>query len=205
MADGKAENEGQLELMAEDPVADIYAHALIQTAQEQGRLEAVFEALGDLLSYMDKDRQFAGFLASDSVDSDPRALTLEKLFRGRMDDILLNFLLVLNRRDRMNLIRDIYRCCELRMEAWRHQQEVTVESATPLTDVLRKTLADQVSRYIGKEALLREQVRPELLGGVVIRVGDLRIDGSVVTKIATMRKKLSNRATMEVHRGTGVG
>lgn len=189
------------ELMA---LADVFARALLDAAREQNAEEEVAEAFGDLVGYMDRDPAFDVFLTSESVDDDPRRASLEKLFRGRLNDVLLNFLQVLNNRDRTGLVRQIHRCVVLRMEQKHRQQEVVVETAVALDDGLREQLKQQMTQRIGMEALIVEKVMPELIGGVVIHVRDTQMDGSVASRIRRLRNRLRDRAQHEIHCGRGV-
>ncbi len=181
-------------------VADVYAESLLAVADAKGTTEDVGAEFADLVAYVDRDESFASFLVSASVDEDARRGSLEKLFRGKMSDLLLNTLQVLNNRGRLHLIRQVARAVELRMEALHHQQEVLVETAMPLSDDLKTQIKQVVSERIGQEALLIEEVRPELIGGVVIHIGDLQIDGSVVSRLGRLRRRLKERATVEIHR-----
>lgn len=185
-------------------VADVYAEALLLAARERQQEEVVAEELADLVRYMDENADFEGFLTSDTVDDDPRRDSLEKLFRGRMNDLLLNAILVLNDRFRLGILRQVARCVQLRMEAQHHQQEVTVETAMPLDEEVRKRIQSVVSRRIGKEAILIEKIDPRLIGGVVIRYGDQQIDGCVASRLKTLRKRLRERTREEVHDGRGI-
>jgi F-type H+-transporting ATPase subunit delta len=193
-----ADHQGQTE-----PLADVYAEALVSAASEQGQDEAVAEEFGDLVRYLDTDAEFERFLTGDAVDDDPRRQSLERIFRGRMSDLLLNLLQVLNHRGRLELVRDVYRCVQLRMEAKHREQEVVVETAMPLNDELRTAIRSDVGAQIGRQVLLIEELRPELIGGVVIRFGDVQVDGSVASQIQRTYKRLCERATEEIHGGRG--
>lgn len=182
-------------------LAEVYADALLEAADARGEAEAIAEEVAGLRAYMNAEPDFAMFLTADSVDDEPRRASLEKLFRGRMSDLLLNTLHVMNNRARLSLLPAVARAVQLRMEARHHQQEVTVETAVPLSEDLRGRIARAVSERIGKEALLIESVRPELIGGLVLRIGDTQVDGSVATRLRLLRKKLMDRATVEVHEG----
>jgi F-type H+-transporting ATPase subunit delta len=184
------------ELMA---LADVYAHALLQAADEKGTTDEVAAELADLIRYMDSDPEFARFLTADSVDDEARRVSLDKLFRGRMRDLLLNLTQVLNNRNRLHMIRLVYRCVELRMEERHHQQEVLIQTAMPLTEDLRGLLKTRIGEYVGKEALIADQVVPELIGGLVIHINDVQIDASVASRIQDMRQQLSDRAVHEIH------
>ena len=185
------------------PLADVYAESLVAAARERGQEDEVAEALADLVGYLDEHPDFEAFLVSGSVDDTPRRASLEKLFRGRMNDLLLNLLQVLNDRWRMGLIRAVQRCVELRMEAQHRQQEVEVETAMPLTAAQKAAIGDELGRHIGKEVILIERVDPDLIGGVVIHVGDMQVDASVASQVERARHRLIDRATEEIHSGRG--
>jgi len=184
------------------PLADTYAEALLLAAAEQGQDEAVAEELTELVRLMDEKPEFDAYLTSATVDDEPRREVLEKL-RGRMSDLLLNLLHVLNNRGRCGLIRRVRRAVQLRMEAKHQQQEVHVETAMPLADDLKTAISAEIRRRIGKEALLIEEHSPELIGGVVIHVGDMQIDASVASRLRLMRKRWAERATDEIQGGRG--
>lgn len=181
-------------------LADVYAAALLGAAQAAGQRDEVAEQFAELVGYLDRDAPFAAFLTSATVDDEPRRASLEKLFRGRMNDLLLNLLQVLNNRMRLYLVRTIQRQVELRMEETRNQQEVVVESALPLNDRLRELIRRVLHGQTGKEAILKERHRPELIGGIVIHLGDMQIDASVGTQINGLCKRLLERASAEVHK-----
>jgi F-type H+-transporting ATPase subunit delta len=184
-------------------LASVYADALLEAAGERGEAEQVADELGDLVAYMDRDMSFDAFLRSAAVDDDPRRESLERLFRGRMNDVLLNCLQVMNNRWRLGLVRALQRCVQLRMEAKHNEQEVTVETAVPLTDRLRDDIKALIGSYIGKTVLLIEKVEPDLIGGMVLYINDIQIDASLTSAMKTLRQRLTDRATEEIHSGRG--
>jgi len=181
-------------------IADLYAEALLEAAREREQERNVLADYEELVSYMDREPDFEAFFTSASVDDDPRRASLERLFRGRMNNLLLNMLQVLNNRRRCELIRPILRCVQLRIEARHDQKEIRVQTAVPLWHELRTAIRAVVGGWMGKTAIISEEVRPEIIGGMVIYVGDVRVDGSVASRIATMRKRLADRIGDEMHR-----
>jgi ATP synthase F1 delta subunit len=184
-------------------IADVYAASLLQLAKEKGEQDEVAAEFRDLIDYLKEHPDFDTFMTSATIDDDPRRDTLEKIFRGRMNDLLLNLLQVLNNRRRLDLVHAVYRAVELRIEEEHHQQEVMVETAAPLPDDLRARLKEALTQRMGKEALLIETVRPELIGGVVLHVKDKRLDASLVTKLRLVRQRLTHRTTVEIHKSEG--
>lgn len=184
-------------------LADVYAEALLETAAEQGQDEAVAEEFAELVRLMEENPDLDAFLTAASVDDDARRPVLERVFRGRLHDLLVNLLQVLNNRGRSSLVWAVYRCVQLRMERKHAEQEVVVETAMPLSDDLKEAVKREIGAMIGKRVLLIEQLRPELIGGAIIRIDDLQIDASVDSRLRAMRKRLSERATHEIQAGRG--
>lgn len=183
-------------------VADLYAQAVLEAAGEPVQQQEIALQLGDLVAYVGRDRNFALFLTADTVDPEARRASLERLFRGRMNDLLVNLLQVLNRRRRMELLAMVHRGVQLRVEEQRQQQEVTVETPVPLWHELRTAIERVIGLSIGKSVLLVEELRPELIGGVIIRVGDRLIDGSLRFRLRALREQLRVRSIREMRAGS---
>jgi F-type H+-transporting ATPase subunit delta len=184
-------------------LADIYAEALLAAAAERGEEEAIAREVGEFMRFVERELDLCRMLAADSVDDDPRRESIEKIFRGRMSDLLVNLLQVLNNRGRLSLVRKVGRCVELRMEEKHHQQEVIVETAMPLSEDQKAAIHQEMSARIGKDAILIEQVKPELIGGMIIHYGDMQIDASVASRIGRTYRRMRERATEEIHGGRG--
>ena len=180
-------------------VADLYAGAVLDAAEDAQQQRELAAQLEDLVAYVGRDRSFAQFLSAATVDPEARRASLERLFRGRMDDLLVNLLQVMNRRRRLDLVRMVSRCVQLRLEEQRQQQEVTVQTAVPLWHELRTAIERIVGTWVGKTAILVEEVRPELIGGLVVRVKDKLIDGSLRRRLQELRAKLRDRTGRALH------
>jgi|SRR6476469_9438159 len=183
-------------------VAQGYAEALLVLAEERGVADQVLEELGGLADLASRDRAFATFLSSPLVEPAARARTFEKLLRGRASDLLVDALQVVNRKGRLALLPEIangYRQAHRRL---RGRVQVFVQSAVPLTDPLRAKLREAAARFTGKTPELVESVDPGLLGGMVVRVGDERIDSSVKSRLRDLSGALLRRASQEVQSGS---
>ena len=108
---------------------------------------------------------------------------------------------MVRRKGRLGLLRAIARAYR---EAWmrrRNKVEVDVVTAVPLGEEQRRAIAAAASRRAGREAVLRERVDPDLLGGLVVRIGDEKFDGSVARKLAVLEQNLLARASAEIMSG----
>jgi F-type H+-transporting ATPase subunit delta len=183
-------------------VPQVYAEALLAVAEEQGVADEVLAELDGLADLVAKDRELETFLASPLIESEVRTRTLEKLLRGRASDLLVDALQVINRKSRLALLPEIAAAYRQEHRKLRGRVQVFVTSAVPLDDAMRASLREAAARFSGKTAELFERVDPGLLGGMVVRVGDERIDSSVKTKLRELGGALLRRASLEVQSGS---
>jgi F-type H+-transporting ATPase subunit delta len=181
-----------------EAIAEEYASAMMTLASDRGEAEQVVNDFAELISLMDADPEFEAFMVASSVDADPRRQSLERLFRGKMNDLLLNTIQIMNGRGRHALVRAVYRRVVLYMQTRSRQQEVVVQTAIPLSQELEQHITETLAARLDKEILLRVVVRPELIGGIVIRFGDVQIDGSVASQIRRSQARLVERGRERV-------
>ncbi len=182
-------------------IADSYAKTLLELSEESGQSDAVLADFGEFDKLLKTDEAFANFMFSQSVDAEQRSNVLEKHFRGNMNDLLLSTLQVVNRKERCELLELIYERFRLALEASRNQVDAHVTSAIPLDDNLRESLRAAASKFCGKEVRLIEEVDATILGGLVVRIGDEKIDTSAVTRLKVLNGALVQRASDEIHGG----
>ena len=182
-------------------ISRIYARALLQIAEEQGVAESVLEELDGLVEQADRDDAFASFLTSPLVETDERQASLERIFRGRMSELLLDTVLVMNRKGRMGLVQALAETYRDELEKLHGEIRVHVRSAVALDDAQRQQLSEVVSQSTRKQATLVEAVDESLIGGVVLRVGDQRIDTSVANELSKLQEQMLDRVTQELHTG----
>lgn len=183
------------------PVARVYSAAMLELAERQGEVDSLLDELQDLAAQVDKDEAFRQFLSSPTVDAAVRKSTLEKLFRGRYSDLLVNSLQILNGKGRLGLLGAVAEAYRQAHDAAGSRVEVQVVTATPLTEALREKLGATLKERTGKTATLVETVDPSLLGGLVVTIGDTKFDASIATKVKRLAGALKERASREIQGG----
>jgi len=184
-------------------LAKVYATAALALAVEQNLADTLREELADLADYVCKTPDFAGYLSSPTVDENARKAAIEKLFRGKYSDVFLDTLQVLNRNGRLSLLEAVAECFRGVDDVRRNRIEVLVRSAAVLSATARVKLRDLFGKRTGHEVELIETVDESLLGGVVVQIGDKKLDMSVSRQLAVMGEKLLDRASRELHAGRG--
>lgn len=183
-------------------LASVYATALLTLAQERKEEADVGEELEQLTDALVKFPYLPGFLTSPTVDVKRRRDILEKMFRGRASQTFVDGLQILNRNDRLGLIRAIsaryrafYREAQGRLKA-------EIQTASPLSAEHQSRLRDAIKRRTGKDVEFELKVDPELIGGMVLQIGDKKVDASTSRKLRKLSEALMDRASREVLRSS---
>lgn len=182
-------------------LADVYAAALFELATEAGQVEPVRQELEELARLAETDPGFANFLSSGAVDAEQRRQSLERMFRGRLSDVVLNTLQVMSAHGRAHMLAPLLRAYVLRVERAAGQVEVRVTSAVELSAEQQeqaRRLAAELSR---RKPLVEFTVDAGLLGGLVLQIGDYRYDNSLRRHLRATRRQLHERAELGIPAG----
>ena len=180
-------------------IARVYAEALYGAAAKAGNVNDVLEEAHSIIyDVLRQDRNLDILITGNAVGRTAKEEILKKAFAGRATDVFLNFLLVLNHHDRLDLLRPILSALHRIDDERNNRVRVHVASAVPLGDEQRARLTAQLGRDLQANVTLDLHVDPDLLGGLVVRAGDYVYDHSVRTKLETLRKELIERSSHEI-------
>ncbi len=178
-----------------DAVSQNYARALMDLALTKGGKTAVEELQGeleDLLELARADKLFSEFLATRSIAAKKRADALERMLRGRVSDLLLNFLLLLNSKDRLPELPTIAVSYDHLVQEQFGRVEVDVYTAEPVGPDALRTIGERLGAVLNKQVVAHPYTDSSMIGGVKFRIGDQLVDASVATRLRRMRDKLAN-------------
>lgn len=182
-------------------LARIYANAILELAESQSAADGLRDELLELGKYLETHPEVAEFFASPTVDTSERRDFIEKSFRGRVSELLADSLQVINRKDRLGLLEVIVEQYRQAHAELRGCVDVLVRSAVTLDDTQRVEIRKAALQYSGKKPELVEMVDPDMLGGLIIQIGDLKFDDSVATRLHQMSTSLAERGAKEIHSG----
>jgi F-type H+-transporting ATPase subunit delta len=183
-------------------VARVYAEALLNAAEKRGEADAVAEQLDSLLQDLfPADPQLEAFLSSGAVGRLHKAHVLESVFEKRASELFFHFLMVLNDHERLDLLRPIMAAFRALQDERGARVRVQVRTAAPLPDDQRSRLQQNLQEALHREPLLETTVDPELIGGMVVRIGDRVYDASVRTTLESLRSQIITRSSHEIQSG----
>jgi F-type H+-transporting ATPase subunit delta len=182
-------------------IGRLYAEAILRVAEEKGQSEELLEELNGLVEYLDGNPDLDRFLASPMIEAEPREQVIEQAFRGRASDLLLDSLLVVNRKGRLAALRAIAAAYRAALRDLRGWVDIHIRTAVPLTAALRERLEGTLAANTGRKPTLIEKVDPAVIGGLVVEVEGRKIDASVASRLHDLSEALLARASREIHSG----
>mgnify|MGYP002798487482 CR=1 FL=1 len=171
--------------MSIEIVADKYSSAMFELAQEQNKLELMEEQLGYVASVMVDQPELRSFLENPIVIK-----LIGKIFDSSIDKVALHFIYVMIKRGRYRYIASTIEAFIKKSRAARGILEATVTVAEPITADVEASVQAKLREVTGKDVILSVRQDPSIMGGIVIQVGDKRIDGSVARRLEELEKSL---------------
>ncbi|HRP62227.1 MAG TPA: ATP synthase F1 subunit delta [Phycisphaerales bacterium] len=173
-----------------DALAAVYAKSLLQLAEQAGGGEKITEVgveLEEICEIARRDRRFREFLVSPIIDSGRRGETLRKIFRDRVTDLTLRFMLVLNSKGRLGHIESIAAAYDALVQEAFGRIEVNIYTPAPLGEEQLQAIRSRIQAALGKEPVLHPYTDETMIGGIKLRIGDQLIDGSVANRLRRMK------------------
>lgn len=168
----------------------VYGQALLEMAIESDRLDAVAEELAQLGELCANDPELMRLLGSQVLGVDERGEALDRIFNGRVSDLVYRFLRVVNTKDRLGFLPGIIRAFASLYSVKKGIVEVDIYVADRLDSAKLESIAAGISKAVGREVVPHQHVENHLIGGLKLRIGDQLIDGSVVTQLKLLQYKM---------------
>lgn len=159
-------------------VATTYAEALYESAAEAGTVDAVTSELASFATAMRETAELRAVLENPEIDLRQKKGAVAALAEGA-NPLVANFLQVLLDRGRISELPEISDAVQDRVARAQERLEVEAVTAVPLDDALRATVVESITAKTGKGVDLTETVDPEIVGGLMLRIGGVVVDGSV--------------------------
>ncbi|TWU04367.1 ATP synthase F1 subunit delta [Stieleria varia] len=167
-----------------------YAQALIGAALKAGVADQVVEQLAQVVDgYLGQSPRLAAALASPRIGMDEKVRVIDRLFGGDFHPLLVTFMKVMASRERLGYLAAVRNGAETIYDEMSGRVLATVSTAVPLTDDLRGQITSQLSGTLGKNVRLKEVIDTDLIGGMVIRVGDTVFDNSVANRLEKLEQR----------------
>jgi F-type H+-transporting ATPase subunit delta len=170
----------------------MYARALYQAAKEKDRLDAVREELADFVQAQREVPELRELLRNPQLDHRIKASALEELLGGD-EELVRNFLLLLAEKNRAGEVEEIGREFEQMVALEEGILDVELTTAVELSDEEARDVIQQIEKASGRKVEASRRVDSDLIGGIVLQAGSMRLDASVRGRLNRLRTELTTR------------
>jgi len=174
-------------------LAEVYARALFQVAREHGKLDLLREQLGQFADALRQHRELAVFFFSPYFSTQEKEQALGRLLVDT-DVHLVNFLRLLIENHRMPVI---FRARQEYEKLWREENRmlpVEITSAIELDPATTESVGRRIGERAGRKVTLAVKVDPDILGGIVVRIGNSILDASIRNRLEQLRRAVAQGA-----------
>jgi F-type H+-transporting ATPase subunit delta len=174
----------------DETVSRNYAATLFELAKKHDALEEYGRALATVADLLDEDPRFRMFLVTPRIDDEERKAVVVTALGDRLPKHVVNFVLVTIDKRRQRLLRSISREYSLILDAHLGREHVEVTLARRADEGTERLIATRLTSVLGKEAIPHFRLKPEIIGGLIVRTADTIYDGSIRRRLEGMRRRL---------------
>lgn len=164
-----------------------YALALYEVAEEKGKIKEYLEDLNEICNIIYGNEEFYQLIKHPQISTTRKKETFKNLFKGKIDDELLSFLLILIEKDRILYLREKLKQME---EIYLKKNNTTfahVKSVIPLTEEQVTRLTSKLQAKFNMKIILDQQIDKSIIGGLYVRIGDHILDDTIKSKLDEMK------------------
>ena len=176
--------------MLNETVARRYSAALFALAKEAGSVDRCVGELDAFVAALSKDADIRDFFLSPVVDRTQKTALLSDAFASRLSELTFNFLVLLVRKRRENLVEVIARQLHELLDQDAGRAVATIATPTPMDPAQLASVARRLSGVYRRPIIPQARVDGDLLGGMVVQIGDNYVDASVAGKLEEVRRHL---------------
>jgi F-type H+-transporting ATPase subunit delta len=183
-------------------IADVYAKALLAATERAGQTAAVVAEFDTVMAeVIDAFPKLEAVFDSILVLPEEKVTLIDRTLAGRVSAILVNFLKVVARHGRLDCLRAIHCQTHVAYDRLRRRIPVRLTTATPVSAEMAAKIVTDLRGKLDGEPIVEQTVDPDLIGGAVLRVGDMIYDGSIANQLQNLRQKISDRSAHEIQSG----
>jgi F-type H+-transporting ATPase subunit delta len=180
-------------------IADVYAKALLDTTERVGQTAVVVDEFDAVMAeVIDRFPKLEVLLGSSLVRPEEKAALIDKTLAGRVSAVLVNFFKVVARHGRLDCLRAIHHVTHELHDKLCRRIPVRLTTAAPVDPAMARRIVENLRQKLDGEPVLEQHIDPNLIGGAVLRIGDVIYDGSIANQLENLRQQISQRSAHEI-------
>ena len=169
-----------------------YAKAILNLAKDTSSETIVDSDMKLIVSTIEENNEFEVMLRSPVIKAKDKMKVLKALFTGKIDNITLGLFNLLEENKRIAMLEPIAKQYSIIYDYLKHMQVAKVTTAVPLTKAVEEKVLAKIVALTGDNANLENVVNPAILGGFILRVGDVQYDASISNHLSELKKEFDN-------------
>lgn len=173
-------------------VSKTYGQALFELALEENALEQILEEEAFVKEVFAENEDLVTLLNHPKISKDEKIQVVENIFKGKISDTMVGFLVIVVTKERYDELNHIFQYLEEKVKEYKNIGVVSVTTAVELTEEQKVQLTKRLLEVTSfKQLEFHYEVNPDIIGGMILRIGDRVVDSSIRTEIDQMAKSLS--------------
>ena len=173
-------------------VSKTYGQALFELALEENALEQVLEEEAFVKEVFAENEDLVTLLNHPKISKDEKIQVVENIFKSKISDTMVGFLVTVVTKERYDELNNIFQYLEEKVKEYKNIGVVSVTTAVELTEEQKVQLTNRLLEVTSfKQLEFNYEVNPDIIGGMILRIGDRVVDSSIRTEIDQMAKSLS--------------
>ncbi|RXP49339.1 ATP synthase F1 subunit delta [Lutibacter sp. HS1-25] len=169
-----------------------YAKAVLSFALEQQKEVEVNNDMLLVVKTIDENADLQLLLSSPVIKSELKKSALKEIFTSKISSVSTGLIELLIDNKRLSILKEVAKKYTLLFDELKGIEIAKVTTAVPLTEALNKEVLAKVKEITGKEATIENNVNPDILGGFILRIGDVQYDASIANKLKGLKRQFEN-------------
>ncbi|AHM55692.1 ATP synthase subunit delta, sodium ion specific [Peptoclostridium acidaminophilum DSM 3953] len=171
-------------------VARRYAGALFEVGLEENKLDSFEQELEVIAAAFSENKEFSDIFKAPMVPKEEKKSLIENIFKGKASDETVNFIKILIDKDRISVLDEISTEFAKLVNEHNNIEEAVAVSAVPIAEDKLEALKVQLAKVTGKSIKIKNEINPSVMGGILVRIGNEEIDGTVKGRLDRLKDEL---------------
>ena len=177
--------------MSETRAAIRYAKAMLSFAQDKQNEDVIFDDMSLVIATVDQTVELKEMLSSPVVKSDVKQNILTKIFGESTHEATASLIRLLIKNKRLSILDQVAKQYIVLYDKLKGKEVAIVTTAIPLTAALNTLVLAKVKEITGKEAMIKNTIDPSIIGGFILRIGDVQYDASIANKLSALKQEFT--------------
>ncbi len=184
--------------MKKNEIASQYSKALYEIGEENGNMAELFEELEEFWKTLQGNEKLKEALFHQRILVEEKQTVFQNVFKDKLSNHMFNFLMLLIEKRRIYFLENILESFRKLVHEYKNIITVEVTTAVEMNSEVREKLKKRLNKYVDKKIEMKEYCDPELIGGMVIKIGDYLIDGSIKSKLESLEDQIKKIPLQEI-------